>query len=102
MKNTYAPNLKKMPLSSIFDALSDPVRIEVVLALLEQKEVSCGECTRHVSKSTMSHHFKVLKEAGIIQKREKGTVHFLSLRLEELESRLPGFIAVLSKAKGPL
>ncbi len=96
-----APSLKKMPLSSIFDALSDPIRLDVIQVLLRQDEGSCGACKGTVSKSTMSHHFKVLREAGLIQKREEGTVHYLSLRHEEIEARVPGLLALLAKVTGP-
>lgn len=102
MKSSYSPNLKKMPLSSIFYALSDPARLEIIRMLLEEDETSCGQCKTALSKSTMSHHFKVLREAGLIQRREEGKVHFISLREEELESRLPGFVELLRKCKGPL
>ncbi len=102
MKNTYFPNLKKMPLSSLFYALSDPVRIEIVLMLLEEDERSCGECARgSLSKSTMSHHFKVLTQAGFLERRKDGKFHTISLREEELEDRAPGILTLLKRAKGP-
>lgn len=102
MQKNYCPNLKKMPLSAIFDAFSDPARIEIILVLLRQEETSCGECNKGVlSKSTMSHHFRVLQEAGIIQRREEGKIHYLSVRSDEMEARLPGFIEILKKLKGP-
>ncbi len=101
MKQVYCPNLKKMPISSIFDALSDPARIEILLMLLDEKEATCGQCPSGKSKSTMSHHFKVLREAGLIQRREEGKNHYLSVRLEEIEERLPGFLKLLQKIKGP-
>ena len=102
MKAAYSPNLKKMPLSSLFYALSDPARLEIIQMLLDREELTCGECKSNLSKSTMSHHFKVLREAGLIQRRENGKVHFISLREEEIESRLPGFLQALLRAKGPL
>lgn len=106
MQKNYCPNLKKMPLSIIFDALSDPARIEIILFILRQQEkaeeISCGKCKSPLSKSTMSHHFRVLQEAGLIQKREKGKIHYLSIRIDELEARLPGLLAILKKVKGPL
>jgi DNA-binding transcriptional ArsR family regulator len=102
MKGSYCPNLKKMPLSVLFYALSDPVRIEIIQILLEQDEISCGKCKSSLSKSTMSHHFKVLREAGLIQRREEGKVHFISLRKEEIEARLPGFLDLLRQPIGPL
>ncbi|MEO5969055.1 MAG: helix-turn-helix transcriptional regulator [Bdellovibrionia bacterium] len=102
MKSTYCPNLKKIPLSLIFYALSDPVRLEIVQALLEQDEISCGACKSPLSKSTMSHHFKVLRESGLIVKRGEGKVHYLSLRRVEIEARFPGLLIILGKLKGPL
>ncbi len=101
MKRAYAPNLKKMPLSSIFYALSDPARLEIVRALMSDSEVSCGQCRSTLSKSTMSHHFKVLREAGLIQRREEGKVHYISLREDEIESRLPGLLNLLKKSPLP-
>lgn len=102
MQKNYCPNLKKMPLSVIFDALSDPARIEIILIILQQQEITCGQCKSPLSKSTMSHHFRVLQEAGIIQRREEGKTHYLSVRTGELEERLPGIISILKKVKRPL
>lgn len=102
MKKDYSPNLKKMPVSAIFYALSDSARIEILLALLEEKEISCGQCKTELSKSTMSHHFKVLREAGLIQRREEGKIHFISIREDEIEDRLPGLLKLLKSMKKPL
>lgn len=101
MKQAYSPNLKKMPVSQIFAALSDPVRLNIISLLLEEGELSCGQCTIELPKSTMSHHFKVLREAGLIQRREEGKMHFISLRKDELEERLPGIVKMLSKLREP-
>jgi DNA-binding transcriptional ArsR family regulator len=102
MKGSCSPNLKRMPLSTFFYALSDPARIEIIQALLKYSEISCGQCTKSLSKSTMSHHFKVLREAGLTQRREEGRIHYLSLRESEIETRLPGFLALLRQDLGPL
>lgn len=100
MKKNYSPNLKKMPLSVIFDALSDPARIEILKLLIQEKEISCGECQSGLSKSTMSHHFKVLREAGLIKRREEGKVHYISLRKKEIEERVPGLLKMLRMVNG--
>jgi DNA-binding transcriptional ArsR family regulator len=102
MKKCYGPNLKKMPASSIFYALSDPIRMKILLTLLEVKELSCGQCETGLSKSTMSHHFKVLREVGLIQRREDGKVHYISLRQKEVEQRMPGLFKLLHSMKRPL
>jgi len=101
MRNSASPNLTKVPLSSIFYALSDPARLEIVRHLLATEESACGQCKTPLSKSTMSHHFKVLREAGLIQKRAQGKTHWISLRETEIEKRLPGFLKLLTKASGP-
>ena len=102
MKTSFYPSLKKVPLSLIFYALSDPVRLEIIRTLLENDELSCGSCKSPLSKSTMSHHFKVLRESGLIEKRGEGKVHYLSLRRVEIESRIPGLLTILEKIKGPI
>ena len=95
MRKGYIPNLSKMPLSAIFYALSDPARLQIVRQLLEDDEVCCGDFKCKVAKSTMSHHFKVLRESGLIQKREKGTQQLNSLRRKEIESRCPGLLEAI-------
>jgi len=102
MNQDVLPDLKRLPLSSILDALSDPIRLKIVKMLLEKGEVACGEFGIDMAKSTLSHHFKVLRDAGIIQKREEGTKKFNSLCKEELEARCPGLIDSLFKVKAPL
>src|SRR5579859_5370747 len=101
MSNILVSEMRKPPVSLIFSALSDPLRLQIVKTLLEEKELPCGHCPASRSKSTMSHHFKVLIEAGIVKKREDGKTHHLSVRTEELERALPGILAVIKKAKAP-
>lgn len=102
MRNAPLPKVKDVPLSAIFYALSDPARLKVVLCLLEEGEVTCGQITYDVSKSTMSHHFKVLRQAGLIQKREEGTRQYNSLRKKEIEERCPGLLEALASSRRPL
>jgi len=101
MKSSSSPNLGKIPLSAILYALSDPMRLKIVKSLLEKTEIACGEFKCNVTKSTMSHHFKVLREAGLIQNRCDGTKQLNSLRIKEIEARFPGLLKAISKADGP-
>lgn len=102
MRQCRIPSLKEVPLSAIFYALSDPARLNIVRDLMEKEEVACGEFECSVSKSTMSHHFKVLREAGLIQKREDGARQLNSLRRKEIEERCPGLLNALLKSRGPV
>ncbi len=101
MKKVQLPNLQKVSASSLFYALSDPIRLEIVLRLLSGCEVPCGEFKVTVSKSTLSHHFKVLREAGILQKRDQGTRQYNSLRAPDLEARFPGLLKLLQEMAAP-
>ena len=73
-------------------ALSDPVRLQIVRSLADREEQSCSAVEASVSKSTLSHHFKVLREAGLTHTRVNGTHRLVSLRRDELEERFPGLL----------
>ena len=93
------PKASEMELHRVLHALSDPVRLEVVRKLDAGAETRCGAFTDTVgvSKSTLSHHLKTLREAGITRTRPVGTTRYVSLRREDLDQRFPGLLdAVLS------
>ena len=99
--NRIEQSSMKIKLSFIFYALSDPIRLEIIRTLSAVEELPCSACKSSLSKSTMSHHFKVLREAGLIQKRTLGKVHFISLRHKQFEKRLPGLLDSIQIAKRP-
>ncbi len=74
-------------------ALSDPVRLKMVAALAaSDDEPTCSSFDVPVTKSTCTHHFKVLREAGIINQRPEGTSRRNMLRRDDLEARFPGLL----------
>ena len=80
-------------------ALADPVRLAIVATLSDGQPRSCGEFDLPIVKSTLSHHMKVLRDAGIITSRMDGTRCYVTLR-QELEQRVPGLLGqVLGLAK---
>ncbi len=89
-----------MELAAVLHALSDPQRLRIVRMLAEDPEPrACGTFGLEVSKSTATHHFRVLREAGIIEQRTEGTAKFNTLRRADLEQRFPGLLdAVLGSA----
>ncbi|MBC1375941.1 helix-turn-helix transcriptional regulator [Listeria sp. FSL L7-0091] len=82
--------LSKSDLLLIFQALSDPIRLDIFLCLLKNKEKRFSGTTYNISKSTMSHHIKLLKEAGLINLRKEGTTHIYSVR-EEIVNQIGDF-----------
>src|SRR5579859_5103911 len=93
------PTREKLELSSVLHALSDPVRLRIVSELAKgEGEHTCGSFALPVTKSTCTHHFKVLREAGVIHQRHKGTTRLNTLRREDLEARFPGLLDTILQA----
>jgi DNA-binding transcriptional ArsR family regulator len=84
-------------LPGVLAALSDPIRLQMVALLSDGAELTCGQFELPVAKSTKSHHFSVLAQAGVILRRTDGKTRKLRLRREDLDGRFPGLIdAVLT------
>lgn len=98
MKPLSHPEPEAFQLPSILYALSDPVRLEIVRQLAAEGETPCGGVDLPVAKSTASHHFKVLREAGIIFVRQEGTQRCISLRRFDLNDRFPGLLEAILRS----
>jgi DNA-binding transcriptional ArsR family regulator len=88
----------KLSLERVLHALSDPVRLRIVAALVERGESTCGSFDVPVTKSTCTHHFRVLREAGIITQRQVGTTRLNALRRAELDSSFPDLLDTILQA----
>jgi DNA-binding transcriptional ArsR family regulator len=99
----YHPSRNDLDLTAVLHALSDPQRLRIVQVLAEDPQPRpCGTFHLDVTKSTMTHHFRILREAGIIEQRSEGTAKLNSLRRDDLEERFPGLLdAVLNSAAVP-
>ena len=85
-------------MARLFEALGDPWRLEIVLQLYRQGECTCNELNCGRPKSTMSHHFRVLREAGLVHTRIEGVTHVNRLCREELERDFPGLLETILRA----
>jgi DNA-binding transcriptional ArsR family regulator len=84
-------------LVEVLHALADPVRLEIVRQLDAEGEKACGLFGIDMPKSSLSHHFRVLRESGVIATEGQGTVLMNRLQRKELEARFPGLLeSVLS------
>lgn len=98
----HQPAVEDLDLTTILQALGDPIRLAIVRELAGVGEQVCGAMDLGVSKSTRSHHFKTLREAGITDTRLEGTHRYISLRHDDLEARFPGLLgAVLQTQPTP-
>jgi len=100
MKAYAHPDLRDIPLETVMQAFSDPCRMAIVRELLEARgrALACNEVRLKISKATRSHHFEVLRAAGIIHTDTAGTKCRTSLRRKELDKRFPGLLKLISKA----
>jgi DNA-binding transcriptional ArsR family regulator len=95
------PDVRELDLAAVLHALSDPVRLAIVCGLRDcGDERRCGSFSVSVSKSTLTHHFRVLREAGIITQRQDGTARLSRLRTDDLEARFPGVLEAILSAAG--
>lgn len=83
------PTRDQIKLENVFTALGNPMRLTVVRALAAGGEYPCGSLLEGVSKSTLTHHWRVLREGGLIWQRPSGRELLLSLRREDLDVRFP-------------
>jgi DNA-binding transcriptional ArsR family regulator len=99
----YHPDRQDLDVALVLHALSDPHRLRIVKQLAQTGgSCPCGAFGIDVTKSTLTHHFRVLREAGVIAQRLAGTSKLNSLRREDLDARFPGLLdAVLAAAPAP-
>ena len=100
----YHPPTDELELAGVLHALSDPQRLRIVRELAADPEPRpCGTLELDVSKSTRTHHFRVLREAGVVRQDVLGTSRFTSLRRDDLDERFPGLLdAVLAASPAEL
>ncbi len=97
MKCYSHPALRDVPLHAVMHALSEPCRVAIVRQLLRAKgrALACNEVRLKVAKATRSHHFEVLRAAGIISTKVAGTKCMTSLRRKELTKHFPGLLKLV-------
>ena len=97
MAKVAHPDIADVTLDQVLSALGDPVRLKIVqMAAVDPQP--CHVFQGGLSKSTLSHHMKILREAGIIRQETQGTCRLTSIRKKELNSRFPGVLASVLKS----
>lgn len=82
----------------ILKAVADPMRLKIVRMLYKHRgEMNCGEIGEqlNIQKSTVSYHFRTLREAGLTTTRKSGPNKYVELRLSTFDTYLPGFLNTL-------
>ena len=102
MRPLIHPGIEEVPIEAILHALSDPVRVAIYADIVKGCKENCSTFLtvgdREIPKSTLSHHFKILREAGLIRSERKGVEMFNTSRCEEVDRHYPGLIGAVVKA----
>lgn len=93
------PSKDDITLTGVFGALSDPIRLKIFKSLFDERScMSCSEASPSaIAKSTLSHHFRVLREAGLIRTTKQGVENRNVVRTADLEERFPGLLKTIIK-----
>ena len=93
------PPASALNLAAILRTVGDPVRLEIVRVLSDDRPRACNELqdALDLPASTCSYHLRLLREAGVTRTRAQGTLREISLRRDDLEARFPGLVDVLTR-----
>ncbi|HJD80995.1 helix-turn-helix domain-containing protein [Kitasatospora aureofaciens] len=95
MRTLPQPHPEDFDLAAVLHALGDPVRLELVRRLAEEGETTCSPEGLTVPRSTLSNHWRILREAGVVAVRTSGKTRLVTLRRNDLDTRLPGLLAAV-------
>ncbi|AOS61517.1 ArsR/SmtB family transcription factor [Actinoalloteichus hymeniacidonis] len=88
----HHPDPAEIELVDVLAALGHPVRLDIARALADGEERYCGEVLPDVPKSSKTHHWRALRESGVLFQRHEGRRFYLSLRRADLDARFPGLL----------
>jgi DNA-binding transcriptional ArsR family regulator len=89
------PDEDEFDLFEVMSALADPVRRAIVLELAREPGRACNNADYGVSKSALTRHWRILREAGLIRQEAQGNRHRNWLRQEEMDRRFPGLLTLV-------
>jgi DNA-binding transcriptional ArsR family regulator len=102
MRPLIHPSVEDITVEGILHALSDPVRAAIYAELAVCSGATCSNflkvSDRDIPKSTLSQHFRALREAGLIRSERQGVEMRNSTRYAEVEQRFPGLVAAIMTA----
>lgn len=94
------PSKDDITLTGVLGALADPMRLRILKTLMMKD--GCKSCSEAIpvpgmAKSTLSNHFRILREAGLIRTSKRGVEHRNTVRLEDMQERFPGLLKMILK-----
>lgn len=101
MTHFVHPATEDITLAGVLGALSDPMRLKILKKLLERRHgcLSCSSAAPcpEMAKSTLSHHFRILRDAGLITTTKQGVENLNRVRWDDMNARFPGLLSAIMK-----
>lgn len=103
MRPLFHPSIEDVTVESILHALADPARVAIFAGLAGSTcALTCSNFStvdeKPIPKSTLSQHFKILREGGLIRSERRGVEMLNSSRCSEIDARFPGLLAAILNA----
>src|SRR5260221_4672828 len=103
MRPLFHPSVEEVTVEGILHALSDPVRVAIFAGIaVSDRSQNCSNylkvSEKSIPKSTLSQHFKALREAGLIRCERRGTEMYNTSRCAEIDKRFPGLVMSILNA----
>lgn len=94
--------MDEINLVDVLHALADPVRLRIIAKLALDGTESCSAISEGVDvhRTTMSHHYRVLRESGITWTTIEGRTRYITVRRDDLNARFPGLLEAVLTAEG--
>ncbi|CAM2188107.1 Uncharacterized HTH-type transcriptional regulator YczG [Paraburkholderia sacchari] len=86
------PKTQNIDLAAVLTALGSPIRLAIIHAISDLEERACSDILPRFPRSTKTHHFRILRESGVVWQRQVGRDFYLALRMDDLEARFPGLM----------
>jgi DNA-binding transcriptional ArsR family regulator len=101
MTHFVHPAAEDITLAGVLGALSDPMRLKILKNLLKKGD-GCLSCSGaapcpEMAKSTLSHHFRILRDAGLIRTTKQGVENLNRVRWDDVNARFPGLLSTIMK-----
>lgn len=91
------PTREAIRLENVFVALGNPIRLAAIHMIAQGDEFVCCDILSNIPKSTMTHHWRILRDSGVVWQQRVGREYRLSLRREDLDARFPGLLDAVLK-----
>jgi DNA-binding transcriptional ArsR family regulator len=93
------PRIEDVSVAEVLAVLGNPIRLDIVRRLTAGEELTCSSAVPGMAKSTASHHWRVMREGGVLRQTRDGKYIRMSLRAQELNKRFPGLLTAVLQAE---